>query len=309
VNLKPYLEGFSEFMSLVRGLSPNTIQEYKKEVERFLAFARGKASQQRFSPQDILEYLTRVSQEGSNSPVTRNKKLSALKAFFSYLVAVEVIELKDDPAKNIPLARKRPFEKLPRILSKEEVLKLLKQPNRNTIKGRRDYAILILLYLAGLRISEVCTIRLKDINWDEGIIFISGKGSRQRVIPLEAEIKEVLQEYLKVREETGDNLFLNKREEPLTPRGIQKMLKKYAQQANIKGRITPHNLRHSCGTELYRATGDIVKVAKYLGHASTYTTARVYVTLATEDLAKIAQNHPIYELLKELKPANEEREA
>jgi site-specific recombinase XerD len=308
VNLRPYLEGFSEFMSLVRGLNSKTIQDYRREVEKFLDFAEEKDKQQRFYPQDILGYLTKVSKEGSKSPITRNKILSALKAFFSYLVAMEIIDLKDDPVRNIPLARKRPFEKLPRILSKEEVLNLLKQPNRNTVKGRRDYAILILLYLAGLRISEVCQIKLEDINWQEDIIYIHGKGPKQRIIPLKAEIKEVLQDYLKVREKTNTHLFLNKMKEPLTPRGIQKMLKKYTKQANIKGRITPHNLRHTCGTELYRATQDIVKVAKYLGHTSTYTTTRVYVTLATEDLAKIAHNHPIYELLKELKRPNGKEE-
>ena len=183
-------------------------------------------------------------------------------------------------------------ERLPVVLDNKEMQDILSQPDTTTILGRRDRAILTLIYSAGLRVSEICSLQVTDMHRSEQRILISGKGGRERYVPLDPTVDEAIQEYLKSRTSEIPELFVSKKGGALTPRAIQFMVKKYAEQARIDKNVTPHKLRHTCATHLLQEGAHLVSIQKLLGHKSL-TTTQIYLHITIADLKELSKQHPM----------------
>lgn len=223
--------------------------------------------------------------------MTVGRKLATLSAFIDFLILMELFDSKLDERKKWPKLLDTP-KRLPIVLNNQEMQDILIQPDTSTILGRRDRTILMLIYSVGLRVSEVCSLQLKDINRSDGRILISGKGGRERYVPLDPIVGEAIQDYLLSRTSEIPELFVSKKGGALTPRAIQFLVKKYAQQAQIDKAVSPHKLRHTCTTHLLQEGAHLVSIQKLLGHKSL-TTTQIYLHITITDLLELSKKHPM----------------
>jgi integrase/recombinase XerD len=241
----------------------------------------------------ILAYLTNLQSKGrAVSTISRN--LAAIKSFYQYLVRERYLD--KDPAANLESPKLE--KKLPKILSIAEVEELLKQPNGSMPAGMRDKAMLELLYATGIRVSELISLNISDVNLDMGYIKCYGKGAKERIVPLGSIAVKCVQEYIHkgrtklVRTYEEPALFVNHHGNRLTRQGFWKIIKKYAQEANIKEDITPHTLRHSFAAHLLENGADLRSVQEMLGHADISTT-QIYTHVTKNHLKEVYDKaHP-----------------
>jgi integrase/recombinase XerD len=289
------LDPFLHYLAVEKGLSRNTLEAYSRDLLTYLNFLE----QERISSLSASTRLTVMAfimalKKGGLSPRSITRALVALRGLFRYLSQEGYLDV--NPLEDMELPRVSPA--LPHVLSVQEVNRLLAQPDATSPQGVRDGAMLELLYATGMRVSELVDFFLSGLNMDVGIVTARGKGDKERIVPVgEVAIEKVKlylergrQVILKGRE--SPYLFLNLRGEKLSRQGFWKILKKYALQAGITKRITPHTLRHSFATHLLERGADLRFVQAMLGHVDISTT-QIYTHVNLGYLKKLhRQFHP-----------------
>ncbi len=294
------VESFLDFLRAEKGYSVNTIAAYRNDLTQFAEHMAERAGRplhdwDEIDKGAILDYILEMKErEYASSTVAR--KVAAIKSFFHFLTSEN--QLEDDPTANLdsPKVKKR----LPVTLSYEEVDRLLAMPGREgASKSLRDRALLELLYATGMRVTEIVSLDLEDVNLASATVRVTrGKGGKERIIPMHGRAVEALEAYLgkarlQLLKDAGERaLFLNHRGERLTRQGLWLIIKYYVQQAGIEGEVTPHTLRHSFATHLLNGKADLRHVQELLGHANISTT-QIY-THITGDRLRVAYDeaHP-----------------
>lgn len=255
-----------------KGLSANTLESYGMDFRSFLAFLEsicesGGNGRICMDEETIILYLAFEQTEG-NCPATIARRLSALRSFFAY--AVEDGVLKSNPLKFVDNPG-IPFH-LPEVLEKQEMENILELPCLDSRKGFRDRCILELLYASGLRVSELCGLKVGDVDLQRGIVHIFGKGAKERIAPMHNLVQKLLAQYIEkwrgLFRPASPSLFLNPSGKCLTRQSVWKLVKKYAEEAGIRRQISPHTFRHSFATHLLEGGADLRAVQMLLGHAS-----------------------------------------
>lgn len=260
------LSGYNYYLKVERGLSPNTVKAYIADIEGFYEFLRHRGVTLRdASSSDISDYIISVSDYLSKRSQAR--LLSSLNSFFDYLVSEG--ERKDNPSSAVDSPKLGKY--LPVVLSVEEVRAILKAaPNE------RDRAILEVLYGCGLRVSEVCSLKISEVYLKDMFVKVMGKGSKERLVPMAPSTASAIMDYLSVRPESDagceDVLFLNRFGRALSRVAVFKMVKSVALVAGVDKNLSPHTFRHSFATHLIENGADLRVVQEMLGHESILTT-------------------------------------
>jgi len=292
--MKEYIDNFLTFLEVERGMSRNTLLSYKKDIEKFSDYAGSiKKDIRALAREDVVSFLMHLKDKGL-SPSTIARNLASLKTFWKFLVAEQFA------SENVAAIVETPktWKNIPDVLSKEEVEKLLDAPPRKGWQGMRDKAMLELMYATGLRVSEVKDLKKAGVNLEAGFVKCSGKGGKERIVPLGRYAEKAVKEYLddvrtKLAAKTGDDhLFLSRFGRMLSRQSIWKMVQKYAAEIGIKKHITPHTLRHSFATHLLEGGAELRGVQEMLGHADISTT-QIYTHINKDKLRKIHEKyHP-----------------
>lgn len=287
------LADYLAYLKVERGLAHNTILSYERDLRKFIDFAK-KAGLSDFNSvkrQQIITYLLRL-QEEKMAPASVSRNLASIRSFFSYLSIENMLE--EDPSSDLDSPKLS--KKLPKVISVEEIDSLLKQPDEGDKFGIRDRAMLELLYASGLRVSELITLEIDDVNLDLGFLQCEGKGSKERIVPLGKIAIQYIQIYLEksrpklIRNTSQKSLFVNFHGRPMTRQGFWKIIKKYAKQSGIDAEITPHTLRHSFATHLLENGADLRSVQEMLGHADISTT-QIYTQVTQGKLQRVHKEH------------------
>jgi integrase/recombinase XerD len=288
------IDDFLHHLTVERGLARNSLLAYGRDLAKFARYLDAKGRQARQVRQgEIEEFARRLSREGL-APKSIARALNSVRMFYRYLLLEKVVG--EDPTAGIRAPRT--WKTLPRFLTLEEVDRLLAAPEAAPPLGARDAAMVELLYATGLRVSELVSLRLRDLNLDSGYLRCLGKGSKERVVPLGRMAAERLRGYLnRVRpgllEGAGHPaLFVNSRGGSMTRQGFWKILKKYGRAVGLKGKLSPHVLRHSFATHLLERGADLRSVQMMLGHADISTT-QIYTHINRARLRTIYRDyHP-----------------
>ncbi len=272
------IEDYEKYLSFERNYSQNTVSAYLNDVNHFNIFI--KKDLLRITPDDIRLYLKHINNL-TNKTISHN--ISSLKSFYNYLEAIELISY--NPTNEID--RPKLEQKIPTYLTLDEVSKLLDIKIENEYNAR-DKAILELLYSSGIRISELTSMELSNIDLDECLIRIMGKGSKERIIPLGDYATDALKNYLNnyrhlLNKKNTTYVFLNNRGGQLSRQFIFKTIKNYAIKKGIKKNISPHTLRHTFATHLLKNGADLRIIQELLGHENLSTT-QIYTHLSNEKL-------------------------
>jgi integrase/recombinase XerC len=277
-------EEFRRWLEVERGVSPRTLAAYSRDVEELRRFLHEKRGRQPTPAQvDLLSLRAFLaSLFGKNDAASMARKLSGLRTFFRFLVKRGL--LAENPTTLVKSPKRK--QALPRALSVDDTFKLVEQPPP---ENRRDRAIHELLYGSGLRVSELCGLDVGDVEGDF-VHVRRGKGGKARLVPIGAQARLALDAYLAARE-GGEALFTNARGGRLTPRSVQRNLKKWAGVSGVAG-ATPHTLRHSFATHLLDGGADLRAIQELLGHASLAST-QIYTKVSLDHLMNVYDRaHP-----------------
>lgn len=287
---------FLEYLTVELGLSANTRQAYERDLRLFCKMLGFKNSDAlvNVSREQITGYMTQLKEKGL-AAATIARKLAAIKAFYRFMTAEGYMDA--NPAEVVEAGTKG--IKLPRVLSEDEVVRLLSQPDITTAEGFRDRTMLEVLYATGMRVSELINLTLERVDLNMKYIIAFGKGSKERIVPLGSVAAEFLQQYLeKVRPKlthAGRNtniVFLAFGGHELTRQRFWQIIRAYGRKANINKALTPHILRHSFATHLLDNGADLRSVQELLGHSDISTT-QIYTHLTNKRLRDIyAKAHP-----------------
>jgi integrase/recombinase XerD len=287
------LSVFLDYLSVEKGLSPNTIHSYSLDLQKlFLFFRENQIVYSKANEENLIKFVRHLSQ-AHLSPRSLARVISSLRSFYRFLVLDGVIA--KSPAAN--LSTPKLWMDLPKFLTEGEVKKLLAQPKTDKPRDLRDKAMLELLYASGLRVSELVNLKLKDVNLSQGYVLCKGKGGKERITPFGHSAQEALKDYIQrarplllKREEPS--LFLSSRGAPFTRQGFWKMLKGYGMKAGLEKKISPHVLRHSFATHLLERGADLRSVQLMLGH-SQITTTQIYTHVSRRHLREVYDKyHP-----------------
>ena len=290
------LENFLEMLALERGAAQNTIDAYRRDLEALDEFlSPRKLSFKSASERDLTKFIQNLAKEGMSSS-TQARRLSAVKQFYSFLLQEEFRS--DNPAMNIEAPKSG--RRLPKYLSEEEVSLLLECAEGDTAEEARLYALLQILYATGLRVSELVTLPFPTFGEEDDFIIVEGKGSKERLVPVNEEAKTALQDYLIHRPQfiDGDHspwLFPSRgKSGHLTRQRFGQMLKELAVKAGLAvERVSPHVLRHAFASHLLAHGADLRSLQKMLGHSDISTT-QIYTHVLKERLLKLVnQHHPL----------------
>lgn len=289
------LREFLVYLRAERGLSEHTVEAYRRDLRRFVDFALrcGTASPGEMEREQVTTFLEEMEKAGL-SPRSLARLTASLRTFQRFLVREGTGELL--PIGDLPYPRH--MRKLPTVLSREEVERLLDQPMPGDALGLRDRAILETLYGTGIRVSELVSLDLEDLDLEEREMRVLGKGSRERVVPVGGRAAEALLSYLAhgrprlSRSPSQRALFLNARGERITRQGAWGVVRKYAGRVGLGERMTPHTLRHSYATHLLENGADLRYIQELLGHASVSTT-QIYTHVSSGRLKEVYERaHP-----------------
>lgn len=277
-----------------KGLSKNTLESYGRDIKQFFDYNKiNNASFFNISKTNIIAYLIYLQKSGkATSSISRS--LASLRSFYQFLYVNKHIE--KDPTLNLESPKIE--KKLPQILSVNEVETLLKQPDKDDIKGNRDQCMLELLYATGIRVSELVALNMDDVNLNMGFIKCNGKGMKDRVIPVGSMAQKALSEYMYKSRPTllknvdDKSLFVNFHGERLTRQGFWKIIKQYTRSAKIDKDITPHTLRHCFAAHLIENGADLKSVQEMLGHSDISTT-QIYTQISRSKIKDVyRKTHP-----------------
>jgi integrase/recombinase XerD len=296
MNWDSYIKSYQSYLKIERGLSKNTIENYSFDIERlrlFLVTNEIDVSPIKISEETVQQFIYSVSKEVN--PRSQARIISGLKSFFSYLIFEDYRT--DNPLELIETPKTG--RKLPDTLSVEEIDNLIAAIDLTTNEGERNRAMLETLYGCGLRVSELITLKISDLFFEEGFIKITGKGNKQRFVPISDLTQKFIQIYrntirthLAIQKGFEDTLFLNRRGKQLTRAMIFTIIKNLALQINLYKTISPHTLRHSFATHLLENGADLRSIQLMLGHESI-TTTEIYVHLDRKFLAEVLTTfHP-----------------
>lgn len=276
---------YREYIRLEKRLSDNTVEAYMHDLDLFSRYILlfHKVEPRRVETAMIERFLARLLEQG-RCKSSQARILSAIKSFYNYLLLGERLDA--SPAE--PVETPRSGRPLPDVLSTDQIDRIIAAVDTRTAKGRRDSAMLEVLYSCGLRVSELVSLRLCDLFFGEGYIRVVGKGDKQRLVPISAVARDKIQIYLEDRrcvQSSEERLFLNNRGGGLTRVMIFTLLRQAAQRAGIAAKISPHTFRHSFATHLLQGGAGIRQVQEMLGHESIVTT-EIYTHLNIDDLRR-----------------------
>jgi len=295
---------FLEYLEIEKGRSSLTAQNYDHYLNSFANFAKEKGVEtvDKIDHELVRQYhlklnRTKTSEDSNLSKSTQNYYLIAIRSFLKYLAKRGISSLAPE---KVDLAKIG--DRQITFLTEDELEELLSKPNTKTIQGLRDKAILELLFSTGLRVSELCNLKKTDVNLEKQEFSIKGKGSKVRVVFLDENAKSSLKKYLDSRKDKSNYLFIsyghtnNPQDEisvhglddSITPRSVQRMIKKYSLLAGITKDVTPHVLRHSFATDLLMSGADLRAVQALLGHSSV-TTTQIYTHVTDQHLQDVHQ--------------------
>lgn len=292
-----YLALFQEYLTVELGLAKNTQLAYMLDLRLLMKSLQLKADEEllQVSRQQLIAYLVRLKQEG-RAASTVARKLASIKAFYRFLTAERYI--RRNPAEVLEAASRGLH--LPKVLSVQEVERLLDEPNLGTLDGYRDKTMLELLYATGMRVSELVNVPMKNVDMKMQYVIVMGKGSKERMLPLGRTALHYLEHYLSVvrpqllhgKPDAAAELFVTGWGGPMTRERFYEIIVAYGKSAGISKRVTPHMLRHSFATHLLNNGTDLRIVQELLGHADISTT-QIYTHLDVERLREVYdKTHP-----------------
>ncbi len=288
------ISAFITYLHNVKGTSSNTEMSYKRDLEKVKHFmeSRGIRETAAVSKQDLADYV-KYLEDNHFAAATVSRNIASLKAFYHYLVQEGMVSEDLSETLKAPKIEK----KIPEIMSPDEVVRLLEQPSGNSPKEIRDKAMLELLYATGIRVTELITLRLSDVNMSMNFILCRDR-NKERIIPFGTAAKSALTRYLDgtrdemLENKASDVLFANCSGQPMSRQGFWKLIKYYAKKADIKADITPHTLRHSFAAHLVENGADLRSVQEMLGHSDISTT-QIYANLNHNHIREVyAKAHP-----------------
>lgn len=292
-----YLALFQEYLTVELGLAKNTQLAYMRDLRLLMKSLQLKADEEllQVSRQQLIAYLVRLKQEG-RAASTVARKLASIKAFYRFLTAERYI--RRNPAEVLEAASRGLH--LPKVLSVQEVERLLDEPNLGTLDGYRDKTMLELLYATGMRVSELVNVPVKNVDMKMQYVIVMGKGSKERMLPLGRTALHYLEHYLSVvrpqllhgKPDAAVELFVTGWGGPMTRERFYEIIVAYGKSAGISKRVTPHMLRHSFATHLLNNGTDLRILQELLGHADISTT-QIYTHLDVERLREVYdKTHP-----------------
>lgn len=292
-----YLALFQEYLTVELGLAKNTQLAYMRDLRLLMKSLQLKTDEEllQVSRQQLIAYLVRLKQEG-RAASTVARKLASIKAFYRFLTAERYI--RRNPAEVLEAASRGLH--LPKVLSVQEVERLLDEPNLGTLDGYRDKTMLELLYATGMRVSELVNVPVKNVDMKMQYVIVMGKGSKERMLPLGRTALHYLEHYLSVvrpqllhgKPDAAAELFVTGWGGPMTRERFYEIIVAYGKSAGISKRVTPHMLRHSFATHLLNNGTDLRIVQELLGHADISTT-QIYTHLDVERLREVYdKTHP-----------------
>lgn len=292
-----YLALFQEYLTVELGLAKNTQLAYMRDLRLLMKSLQLKADEEllQVSRQQLIAYLVRLKQEG-RAASTVARKLASIKAFYRFLTAERYI--RRNPAEVLEAASRGLH--LPKVLSVQEVERLLDEPNLGTLDGYRDKTMLELLYATGMRVSELVNVPVKNVDMKMQYVIVMGKGSKERMLPLGRTALHYLEHYLSVvrpqllhgKPDAAAELFVTGWGGAMTRERFYEIIVAYGKSAGISKRVTPHMLRHSFATHLLNNGTDLRIVQELLGHADISTT-QIYTHLDVERLREVYdKTHP-----------------
>jgi integrase/recombinase XerD len=293
MNWSDAINDFNDYLKIERGFSVNSISSYKEDIYKFNKFIDNSKSPLEVSSDDIKEFLQKIS-KGMNSS-SQSRIISGLRSFFEFLIFEKYIS--QNPLRLIESPKIS--RKLPDTLSIEEIDLLTSNLDLSKEQGERNLAIIELLYGCGLRVSELVDLKISDLFFNENFIKVTGKGNKQRLIPIGNITKQNVNNYLqnsrnkiKVISAFNDHVFLNRRGKNLTRAMIFTIVKNLAKKANFSKSISPHTFRHSFATHLLENGADLRTIQQLLGHESI-TTTEIYMHLDNKYLSEALNKfHP-----------------
>lgn len=296
MNWSRYIKDYQSYLRIERGMSKNTIENYGFDIERlclFLEMNQIDVSPIKISDEALQQFIYSVAKEVN--PRSQARIISGLKSFFNYLVFEDYRN--DNPLELIEAPKTG--RKLPDTLSLQEIDALIENIDLSTNEGERNRAMLETLYGCGLRVSELISLKISDLFFDEGFIKITGKGNKERFVPIGSLTQKYIDIYrnaircnLNIKKGAEDTLFLNRRGNQLTRAMVFTIIKDLAQKMGLKKNISPHTLRHSFATHLLENGADLRSIQLMLGHESI-TTTEIYVHLDRSFLKEVMHSfHP-----------------
>ena len=290
--MEAQIRTFLSSLRVEKGLADNTIQAYRRDMTKFAAFcAERKLGVPDIQRSDVVDFLASLYRKGLDSrSVARH--LVTIRHFFRFGLLEGYIT--DDPAATIESPRFR--QNLPEFLSLEDVDRLLAQPDLGTVVGVRDRAMIELMYSCGLRVSELCGVRMADLQPEAGCLRCIGKGDKERLVPVGRQALEAVQRYLRLSrpqllgERSSPFLFVNQSGAVVNRIAYWKLLRDYGRKAGLRKSLTPHMLRHSFATHLLDRGADLRSVQMMLGHSDISTT-QIYTHVVEERLKQVYKAH------------------
>ncbi|HOD34633.1 MAG TPA: site-specific tyrosine recombinase XerD [Syntrophales bacterium] len=289
------IDEFMNFMAVEKGSSLNTLEAYSRDLRRFADYLKEEeiTALGAVDPGHLVDFLGTLK-KGGLSATSINRNLAAIRGFYRYLLRSGHIA--ENVLTKVSLAKS--WVRLPDTLNLREMEKLLQKPDDATPQGLRDRAMLELLYATGLRVSELLTLTVNDLNWQVGCLAATGKGRKERIVPVGKAAIAILRRYvdesrpLLLKGEKTNILFVNRRGGGLTRQALWKTIRKYAALAGLQKKVHPHTFRHSFATHLLEGGADLRAVQVMLGHADISTT-QVYTHVTRERLKEIHRKyHP-----------------
>jgi len=299
--VKEDINSFLNYLMVEKGFSENTVAAYGNDLYQLASFVEEEATKRgsiplwaSFGRQEMLGYLLNLK-ERNYAATTVARKMAAARSFFGFMVAEG--NIRESPTQNV--SSPKVGRSLPKPITISQARRLLEQPSKlSTPEAKRDRAMLELLYASGMRVSELVSLNLGDVDTEGGYVRCFGKGHKERLIPIYEQAALVVKEYVEeirphlIRSTEEEALFLNLRGDRLTRQGLWQILKGYAKSAELDTEVTPHTLRHSFATHMLSGGADLRSVQELLGHANISTT-QVYTHLTTEHIRRTYEkSHP-----------------
>jgi integrase/recombinase XerD len=290
-----WIDEYLNFLTVEKGASRNTIEGYSRDLIRYARFVeetRGRGIHEA-EADDLKAFLASLKEEGQ-TPNSMNRALAAIRGFYKYLLRERKVE--HTPVAHIQ--RAKVWMRLPDVLSREEMILLLAQPDTETPAGLRDGSMLELMYATGIRVSELVGLTVNSINWQAGYLVAMGKGEKERIVPVGRTAYDRVKHYMEnvrpllLKGRESIRLFLNRSGKGMTRQGFWKILRKYAAKVGLNNRVHPHTFRHSFASHLLEGGADLRSVQLMLGHADISTT-QIYTHVTRERLKEIHEKyHP-----------------